>query len=97
MKKAIIIWISGVALGVGVSLYLMNSNKNDVVISNDQVTISYKKVNNEIFDLLIEPKGDMNITSEFDLEQDVNYKDAYLVGISKDKSKSLNSNDSWNR
>lgn len=97
MKKIIMIWMSGVALGAGISLSLVNNNKNDVIISNDQVTISYKKVNNELFDLLIEPKGNMNITSEFDLEQDVNYKDAYLVGISKDKSKSLNSNDSWNR
>lgn len=63
---------------------------NKQTIENEQVSIEYIRVNNEVFDILVTPKNNMNLSPEFDLRSENNYKDAYLVGLSKEKAKQLN-------
>lgn len=52
----------------------------DETIENEDVSIYYRKLSNGQFDLIIEPKGGKNISSEWELQDMHYYKDVYLVG-----------------
>lgn len=91
MKKNIVMLVAGLVLGGSGMYAYQNIDQSEQVISNDQVEVTYKKVDNDLFDLIITPKGEMNITEEMPMDQDGYYSDSYLVGISKDKAEEINS------
>lgn len=58
-------------------------NKEITVIENDNVKIEYI-ANGEQYDILVDAKGDTNISSEWEIKDGHNYRGAYLVGDTQD-------------
>ena len=56
------------------------------IIENENVRIEYVQVNGEIYDILVEAKGDTNLMSEFEVETPANYRSFYLIGMTKEKA-----------
>lgn len=96
MKKMLIasaLLVSGFVLGnINNSSEVANSKAEDVkieeknVIENDNVRIEYVEVNGEIYDILVEAKGDTNLMSEFEVETPGNYRSFYLIGMTKEEA-----------
>ena len=59
----------------------------DVVFENDQVKIEYIQVNKDMWDLYVEPKNEMQVISNFDMDTRVNEVDAYLTGRTRKEAK----------
>ena len=78
----VLIMISFIGIG-----YFVGINKERNVISNENVEIEYIKVNDEIYDIYVTPKNNTNLTPEFNLSNENNYKDAWLTGRSKENAK----------
>lgn len=65
-----------------------NKNGQNVQrIVNDKVEIEFIDSDDNFFDILITPKGDFNVGSEFENRVGENYSDFYITGISKSKAK----------
>ena len=98
-KKTIIL---SILLGASLLAYIgkneeANNLRNEIeemkqvsVISNENVEIEYIEVDEDIFDISITPKKNFNVIPEFELKDDTYYKQAWLVGLSKNKVKEIN-------
>ena len=104
MKK---IMLSIVAIGIFGGGYLIgNIDKPEVAeaqnnqiikskkthtIDTSKAKIEYFDVENGDFDVIITPKGDRNVSPEWDLMSGSNYKDCYIVGQKKENAQKI-----WN-
>lgn len=61
------------------------NGKNVQRIDNDQVEIEYIE-SNGFFDILITPKDNYNVSSEFENKVGEHYSDFYISGVSKEKA-----------
>lgn len=89
--KRIITFITGVALSFSVG-YMLNpeAKKNENIIDTDLVTVKYYEVGEKFggggYDILITPKNGTNVTTMFDMKDTEYYRDAYLIGHSRDQA-----------
>lgn len=56
------------------------------ILENEKVRIELLDVKNGDFDIIIESKKDFNISPEWNLESEKYYKEAYLVGKTKNNA-----------
>lgn len=63
--------------------------KKTQTFKNKHVTIKYIETKSGQFDLLIMPAKGYNITPEWDMQGNTNYKDAYLVGWNKKEAQTF--------
>lgn len=89
--KTVATVIISMALGSLFTYFALQPKQSDsdIVFSNEQLEISYKQVNSELFDLVVTPKNGMNLSPEYSLNSKYNYADAYLVGMTEEKAKQL--------
>lgn len=87
MKKAIILLVSGLAIGVGCTLLLTNNVKVDEngdrcqTIENNKVKVEYwdiKKTGG--YDIVITTKNGSKVMTEFQMDEGKEYDEAYIVG-----------------
>lgn len=94
MKKILgYLVVGGLSLGAG---FYIGDHKENTLIDNEQVRVEYIKTDKDSYDLLIDSKNGINITSEKEVDPSGWYKDWYLVGESKDKLEKFRKKNNFN-
>lgn len=81
----------GVLLGVGLSMVVnsIHEVKNEQVLTGRNATIYYTDKGDGMFDIAVEPKNGMRVTTEAPMTVGDYYEGAYITGITKEKANQI--------